>query len=62
VLTFSEYRPQMCQHSRRLARLGAAWIPTRTSSTGCIIVPVPSCRTMAACSPPTTFSTASARA
>lgn len=27
VLTFSEYRPQMCQHSRRLARLGAAWIP-----------------------------------
>lgn len=29
VLTFSEYRPQMCQHSRRLARLGAAWIPHR---------------------------------
>ena len=27
VLTFSEYRPQMCQHSRRLARLGSAWIP-----------------------------------
>nr|WP_045525187.1 ATP-dependent endonuclease [Aeromonas hydrophila] len=26
VLTFSEHRPQMCLHSRRLARLGAAWV------------------------------------
>ncbi|MGN4997122.1 ATP-dependent endonuclease [Aeromonas sp. 61P] len=26
VLTFSEHRPQMCQHSRRLARLGASWV------------------------------------
>ena len=26
VLTFSEHRPQMCQHSRRLARLCPSWV------------------------------------
>ena len=26
VLTFSEHRPQMCQHSRRLARLSPSWV------------------------------------